>query len=371
MKKFIPVNEPVIGEIEKKLVHQCLETGWISSEGPFVSAFEEAFCSRVSRKYGIACANGSAALDIALAALNLVEGDEVIMPTFTIISCAAAILRAGAKPVVVDADADTWNMDIDQVANAITSRTVAIMVVHIYGLPVDMNPILELARIHNLAIIEDAAELIGGTYNNTMCGSFGTISTFSFYPNKHITTGEGGMIVTDDPILAEKCKSYRNLCFTPETRFVHEELGWNYRMTNLQAALGLAQLGQLETFLEKKKSMGRYYYERLSRLETVKNPLLSTEYADNLFWVYGLVLQRTDMNAKEIMGLLQDKGIGCRPFFYPMHLQPVFKKRGMFADIKLPVSENLARNGFYIPSGLGLSMEDQEFVVDSLIDILE
>lgn len=256
MSDFIPVNEPVIGEREKELVLECLNTGWISSEGPFVSQFEEAFSRRVGRKHGVACSNGTAALDLAVAALRLSPGDEVILPTFTIISCAAAIVRAGATPVVVDADPDTWNMVPEQVAAAITPRTAAIMVVHIYGLPVDMDPILELADRHQLAVIEDAAELIGGTYKSRPCGSFGHISTFSFYPNKHITTGEGGMVVTDDPDLAARCRSLRNLCFQPKQRFIHEELGWNYRMTNLQAALGLGQLERLDSALERKREIG-------------------------------------------------------------------------------------------------------------------
>ena len=252
MNDFIPVNEPFLGGRERELVMECLNSGWISSEGPFVSQFEETFSRRVGRQHGIACANGSAALDIAVTALQLGPGDEVILPTFTIISCAAAILRAGATPVVVDADPDTWNMVPEQVAAAISPRTAAIMMVHIYGLPVDMDPILKLAERHNLAVIEDAAELIGGTYKGKPCGSFGTISTFSFYPNKHITTGEGGMVVTNDPGLAERCRSLRNLCFQPKQRFVHEELGWNYRMTNLQAALGLAQLERLDSTIRKK-----------------------------------------------------------------------------------------------------------------------
>ena len=206
----------------------------------------------MNRKYGIACSNGSAALEIAVAALKIGPGDEVILPSFTIISCANAIVRAGAKPVVVDADAENWNMRTDLIEEKITSKTVAIMMVHIYGLPVDVDPILDIAKKHNLAVIEDAAEIIGGKYKEKPCGSFGTISTFSFYPNKHITTGEGGMVLTNDFSLAERCKMLRNLCFQKERRFVHEEIGWNYRMTNLQAALGLAQFENLENNIRRK-----------------------------------------------------------------------------------------------------------------------
>ena len=251
--KFIPVNEPLLTGNAKKYLAECIDTGWISSEGPFVQRLEEEMSQRAGRKFGVAVTNGSAALDVAVAALGLGPGDEVILPTFTIISCAASIVRAGATPVVVDCDADTWNMTAEHVAEKITARTRAIMVVHIYGLPVDMDPIVAVAEKHGLKIIEDAAEMHGQTYKGKPCGSFGDISTFSFYPNKLVTTGEGGMVLTDDPILAEKCRSLRNLCFQKK-RFVHEELGWNFRMSNLQAALGVAQLENLDDFVERKRA---------------------------------------------------------------------------------------------------------------------
>jgi perosamine synthetase len=366
MNAFIPVNEPVIGEREKELVMECLNTGWISSEGPFVSQFEEAFSRRVGRQHGIACANGSAALDIAVAALKLGPGDEVILPTFTIISCAAAIVRAGATPVVVDADPNTWNMVPEQVAEAITPRTSAIMVVHIYGLPVDMDPILELADRHGLAVIEDAAELIGGSYKGRPCGSLGTISTFSFYPNKHITTGEGGMVVTDDPSLAERCRSLRNLCFHAKQRFVHEELGWNFRMTNLQAALGLAQLESLNTTLKKKIKIGNLYQTGLASIPQLQLPNASTHFAENLYWVFGLVNKDPASDATRICNKLFKLGVGTRPFFYPMHLQPVLKDLDLFGNLSLPVSETLALNGFYIPSGVALSTDQIDRVIQAL-----
>ncbi len=261
---FIPVNEPLLDGNEEKYLVECIRSGWISSEGPFIKQFEERFAARMGRRHGVAVANGSVALDAAVVALGLGPGDEVILPTFTIISCAAAIVRAGAVPVVVDCDPLTWNIDVALVEARITARTRAIMVVHIYGLPVDMDPLLALARKHGLKVIEDAAEMHGQTYKKRPCGSFGEISTFSFYPNKHITTGEGGMIVTDDQALAEQCRSLRNLCFKPEQRFVHDELGWNFRMSNLQAALGLAQLERLDEFVERKRRMGRRYTELLT-----------------------------------------------------------------------------------------------------------
>lgn len=355
---FIPVNEPLLDGNEEKYLIECIRTGWISSEGPYVKQFEEQFAARVGRKYGVAVANGSVALDAAVVALGLGPGDEVILPTFTIISCAAAIVRAGAVPVVVDCDPVTWNMDVEQVASRITPRTRAIMVVHIFGLPVDMEPLQALARKHDLKIIEDAAEMHGQKCHGNKCGSFGDISTFSFYPNKHVTTGEGGMIVTDDAALAEKCRSLRNLCFKPEQRFVHDELGWNFRMTNLQAALGVAQLERLDEFVAIKRRMGARYTELLAGTPGIQLPLAHTAYADNIYWVYGLVLDDTvAFDAKEAMARLGKLGIGTRPFFFPMHEQPVFRKMGLFAGESHPVAERIARRGFYIPSGMALTEE--------------
>lgn len=356
MTDFIPVNEPLLDGNEKKYLLECIETGWISSEGPFVKEFEQKFSARMGRKHGIAVCNGTAAIDAAVEALGIGQGDEVIMPTFTIISCINQIVRNGAKPVLVDSDPITWNMDVTQIESKITSRTKAIMVVHIYGLPVDMDPVLDIAKRYGLKIIEDAAEMHGQTYRGKPCGSFGDISTFSFYPNKHITTGEGGMIVTDDDDLAETCRSLRNLCFQPQKRFVHERLGWNLRITNLQAALGIAQLERLDEFVAKKRKMGKLYTELLSDLPRLQLPLEQTEYADNIYWVYGLVLDEdTYLDAEESMIRLAAKGIGTRPFFCPMHLQPIMINMGLFNGEIYPIAENLYRKGFYIPSGLALN----------------
>lgn len=365
---MIPVNTPLLAGNERKYINECLDTGWISSEGPFIKKFEDSFASRVDRQHGIAVSNGSVALDAAILCLELQAGDEVIMPTFTIISCAAAIVRAGAIPVPVDADPLTWNMQASLVENAITPKTKAIMVVHIYGLPVDMDPILDICKKHHLLLIEDAAEMHGQTYKGRPCGSFGDISTFSFYPNKHITTGEGGMIVTDNSVFAEKARSLRNLCFIPEKRFVHHELGYNMRMTNLQAALGLAQLEQLDGFVERKRKMGAIYQERLSEIgHLFQLPLPSTSYAGNIYWVFGLIAS-TEEIAQQAVAFLSSRQIGTRPFFWCMHEQPVFLKMGWYKGMKLPVSEKMARNGFYIPSGLGLKEEEMHSVADALIE---
>ncbi len=372
MSAFIMVNEPLLDGNEKKYLAECIDTGWISSEGPFVGRFEEKFASRIGRKFAVTVCNGSAALDMAVCALGIGHGDEVIMPTFTIISCAAAIVRAGAKPVLVDSDPCTWNMNINQIEDKITPQTKAIMVVHIYGLPVDMEPVLALAEKYGIMVIEDSAEAHGLAYKGQPCGSFGNISTFSFYANKHITTGEGGMVVTDDEKLAERCRSLKNLCFQPQKRFVHEELGWNFRMTNLQAAIGLAQMENLEDHITRKHQIGRRYSELLKDIPGLQLPLAKTGYAENIYWVYGLVL-RDDLplDAADFMARLSEKRIGTRPFFWPMHEQPVFKKMGFFRGESYPVAERIARRGCYLPSGMALTNEQIEVVVSCIKGIVE
>lgn len=372
MNSFIPVNEPLLNGNEKKYLLECIDTGWISSEGPFVRQFEERFAGKVERQYGIAVANGSGALDIAVQALQLGPGDEVIVPTFTIISCVASIVRAGAIPVLVDADPVTWNMSVERVDERISPRTKAIMVVHIYGLPVDMDPIIDLARKYRLKIIEDAAEMHGQTYKEKPCGSFGDISIFSFYSNKHVTTGEGGMLVCDNPELAERCRGLRNLCFQVKKRFVHEELGWNYRMTNIQAALGLAQLERLDDFVGRKRAIGERYTALLKDVGGIQRPLERTGYAENIYWVYGLVLDETiPFDAEAAMKQLEALGIGTRPFFWPMHEQPVFRKMGLFPGESYSGAERLARRGFYLPSGLALTDQQLERVAAAVIEVLE
>lgn len=372
MSDFIPVNEPLLNGNEKKYLIECINSGWISSEGPFVYQLQEKFAARVGRKHGIAVTSGTSAIDSAVVALGIGPGDEVIMPTFTIISCISQIVRLGAKPILIDSDPLSWNMDVRQIESKITSRTKAIMVVHTYGLPVDMEVVLDLCKRYNLKLIEDAAELIGQNYRGKPCGSFGDISTVSFYSNKHITTGEGGMILTDDDALAENCRELRNLCFKPNKRFVHDRLGWNLRMTNLQAALGVAQLERLDQFLIKKRWIGNRYNELFSNLQDVQLPLVKTDYAENIYWVYGLVLNDTmEFEAEEIMKQLLKLGIDSRPFFCPMHQQPVLKKLEMFMGEKYPVAERLYNRGFYIPSGLALTEKQIERVASSLKSIIK
>ena len=363
---MIPVNSPLLAGNEKKYLNECIDTGWISSEGPFVKKFENNMASYIGRKYATACANGSAAIDIAVRALELKAGDEVIMPTFTIISCAQSLVNHGVTPVLIDSDYKTFNINVEEIESKITSKTKAIMIVHIFGLTTDVGPLITIAKKHNLKIIEDAAEVIGQNYKGQKCGSFGDISTFSFYSNKHITTGEGGMVLTDDKNLDDRAKSLRNLCFTND-RFVHEEIGFNYRLTNMQAALGVAQLEQIEDIIIKKRWIGNIYNKLLKDLDKINLPLNKTNYCENIYWVYAITLKdNCDKTAKQVMNELHELEIGTRPFFFPMHKQPIFNKKGLFLNEKLPYSEKLYQKGFYIPSGLALT-EDQIREVSSAL----
>lgn len=368
---FIPVNEPLLNGNEKKYLCECIDTGWISSEGPFVKQFEEKMSAAAGRKYGIAVSNGTAALEVAMQAVGIGKGDEVIMPTLTIISCAMAVTKLGGIPVLVDSDPNTWNMDANEIEGKITPRTKAILVVHLYGLPAEMDKILEIAGRFHLKVVEDAAEMHGQTYHERPCGSFGDISTFSFYPNKHVTAGEGGMVVTDNEELAERSRLLRNLCFRRDIRYVHDELSDNYRFTNLQAAVGLAQLERLDEFVGRKREMGRFYTQEFADVKGIRLPLAETAYAKNLYWVYGIVLgEDSRLSNREVTKLLATEGIGTRTFFWCMHEQPVYLKQGWFSNEKHPNGEYLARKGFYIPSGLALTKGQMETVVKKVKKVL-
>lgn len=377
---MIPVNEPVLGGRELEYVTECIRTGWISSAGEYIEKFEEGWAKYCGRRYGVAVCNGSVALQIALAALKLKPGDEVIMPTFTIISCASAVIYNGGVPVLIDSDPRTWCMDVKQVEKKITPRTRAIMPVHIYGHPVDMDPLVRLAQEHNLAIIEDAAEAHGAEYmtgretsNPTWkrCGSLGTMSCFSFYANKLITTGEGGMVLTDDLILAERLRSLRNLCFQPQRRFCHEELGFNFRLTNLQAAIGLAQLERMDEIVAHKKWMGQEYTNKLKDIDKLQLPVEET-WAKNIYWMYGIVLNKqTDLNAIQFAKKLAENGIETRSFFLGMHEQPILNHKQLFLDEHYPIAERLARKGLYLPSGLSLKENELEQVCDVIHEVLQ
>jgi len=376
---MIPVNEPLLGEQELAYVTECVRTGWVSSAGTFIKKFEEQWAAYCGRRHGIAVSNGTVALQLAVRCLDLEPGDEVILPTFTIISCALAVVYNGGVPVLVDAEPGTWCMDVVEVERKITARTRAIMPVHIYGHPVDMDPLMGLAEKYGLAVIEDAAEAHGAEYVSRRstsdpsfrrCGSFGNMSCFSFYANKLITTGEGGMVLTDEPRLAEKAWALRNLCFQRDRRFSHEHLGFNFRLTNVQAALGLAQLERIDQIVARKRWIGHEYTCRLKNLDGLQLPD-EKPWARSVYWMYGIVLsEERSMDAGQCAQRLKDRGVDTRPFFLGMHEQPVFRKRGLFINERYPVAERLSRQGLYLPSGLALTEDQLAHVCEAVNEVL-
>lgn len=369
---MIPVNEPVIGEAEEKYIIDCVRSGWISSEGEYVGKFESTLAEYVGKRSGIAVCNGTAAVETALYAAGVKEGDEVILPTFTIMSCALAILRLGAKPVLVDIEPDTWNMDVSQVRSSITEKTKAILVVHIYGHPVDMDQILEAVAGKDIKVVEDAAESLGAEYKGKKCGSIGDVSAYSFYANKIVTTGEGGMVLTDNPEIEERARSYRNLCFNSQERFLHNDIGYNFRMSSLQAAVGLGQMQRLEQNVKRKREMGELYVSLLSRIKGLQCQV-EKPWAKTVYWMYSVQLDPSlGKTAKEIMSELRERGIGTRPFFRGLHDQPALQQRGV-VPVKgvFPAADAAYKFGFYLPSGLTLTDEHITEVCTSLKEILE
>ncbi|HVE75213.1 MAG TPA: DegT/DnrJ/EryC1/StrS family aminotransferase [Actinomycetota bacterium] len=372
---MIPVNEPQIGELEIEYVNECLRTGWISSAGRFINEFEERWAEYCGRKYAIACSNGTTALELAIEALDLEDGDEVIIPTFTIVSCAQAVIYGKGKPVLIDSDPETWCMDTSRLEEAITPKTKAIMPVHIYGHPVDMDSVLQLAEKHGLTVIEDAAEAHGAEYYSSQdgswrrCGGFGEMSCFSFYGNKLVTTGEGGMVLTDDPRHADALRSLRNLCFQPERRFFHERLGHNARLTNVQAAMGAAQVQRIDEIVDRKRECGREYSERLSGVPGIQIQV-EKDWARSVWWMYGIVVEEeTGLTAVKLADLLAGKGVETRPFFLGMHEQPFWSDRGLPAG-SFPVAERLARQGLYLPSGTALTDEQLTQVAGAVAEVM-
>jgi len=363
---MIPVCEPHISEHDIELVNDALKSGWISSAGKYLDLFEERWAAYCGMQHGIAVSNGSTALDIAVDLLALEPGDEVIMPTFTIISPAQSVVRVGGVPVLVDSDSDTWQMDVTQIEEKITPRTRAILVVHIYGHPADMDPVMALADKHSLMVIEDAAEVHGAEYRGRRCGGIGHISTFSFYANKLVTTGEGGMVLVKSREHADRARSLRNLCFQPGRRFYHESLGYNYRMTNVQAAMGVGQIERIEETVSRKREIAHLYSAAFSDIPAIQLPV-EMPWAKNVYWVYGIVLgDDRETDAVQVMSQLRGCGIETRPFFLGMHKQPVFHNMGLFCGEHYPVAERLGRKGFYIPNGLALTDEEITSVVDAV-----
>ncbi|MFH1202719.1 MAG: DegT/DnrJ/EryC1/StrS family aminotransferase [Candidatus Omnitrophota bacterium] len=366
----IPVCKPVISKTEEKYVLECLRTNWISSMGRFIGDFEDSFAGYCSRKYGIATTSGTTALHLALESLGLKEGDEVILPTFTMIAPAFAVCYCRAKIVPVDICPDTYNIDFRKIEEKVTLRTKAIMVVHIYGHPCDMGPILKVANKHNLFLIEDAAEAHGAEYRGRRVGSFGDVSCFSFYANKIITSGEGGMVLTNNKRIAMRARYLKNLAFS-KTRFFHRELGYNYRMSNILAAIGLAQLEKINKYISARRRNAFLYSRGLKDIEGLQLPV-EKEYARNVYWMYGIVLQDEFGPKREsFMKKLKDRGIETRAFFVPMHKQPVFKKMGYSFNDKFPVADYISSRGLYLPSGNGLTERQISYIIDTIRRIKE
>jgi perosamine synthetase len=370
---LVSVNEPLMSGNESKYIQECINTGWISSAGKYIDRFESEWAEYCGRKHGVAVANGTVALELAVSALDLKPGGEVILPSFTIISCLEAVLRNGLVPVLVDCDPHTYCMSTIETYKNINEKTVAIMPVHIYGHPVNMESILKLATEHKLKIIEDAAEAHGSECfvkgRWMRCGSFGNVSAFSFYANKNITCGEGGMVLTDNDDLAVLLKNRRSLCFGKQERFRHEDRGWNFRMTNMQAAIGCAQMEKIESFIKRKLEMSSKYSDGLRDLP-LQIPHVEP-WARTSVWMYAVVLDDSiPFDAAEFARKLYEYGIETRPFFIGMHEQPVYRRMGYFVNDSFPITEKISRRGLYLPSGQAITDEQIELVIKAVRRIL-
>lgn len=367
---MIPVSEPSIGEKELEYAIDAIKTGMVSgSKGEYIERFENKFCKYCGVDFGIATTSGTTALHLCLSALGIGKGDEVIIPTFTNAATAFSVVYCGATPVVVDSEPETWNIDVNLIEEKITDRAKAIIPVHIYGHPCDMDPILEIAENHELYVIEDAAEAHGAKYKGKNVGGIGHAACFSFYANKIITTGEGGMIVTNDHELADKADLLRNLAFSREVRFLHNHVGFNYRLSNVLAALGLAQLERIESFVDKKRGIAKMYSDELLDVDGITLPI-EKSWAKNVYWMYSILIEDDfGMSRDELMKELEKKGIETRTMFIPMNRQPVFHKMGLFNGESCPVAESLSKKGLYLPSGVGLTEEQIEYICDTIKDL--
>lgn len=360
MKKRIPIAFPTLNGNEKKYVNNCLDTTWISSLGAYIDQFEEKFAEYCGSKYAISCSNGTVGLHIPLLALGIKEGDEVIIPTLTYIATANAVSYCKATPVLIDSDEKTWNIDPSKIEDKITSCTKAIIVVHLYGHPVDMDPIMQIAKKYNLFVIEDAAEAHGALYKGKKVGSIGHVGVFSFFGNKIITTGEGGMITTDDKTLASKMRNLKGQGMDPEKRYWFPIIGYNYRMTNIQAAIGLAQLEQIDNFLVERKIISVRYNQYLEVLQDYIEIQVEQPWARHSYWMYSIVLKdKVKLSRDELMHKLEEVGIETRPIFYPMHVMPPY-----FENEKYPISEKLSSRGLNLPTHGLLKEEDIQYICD-------
>jgi len=367
----IPVCAPKIGEKDIDLVARCVRSTWVSGTSDYVTEFEDAFARFCGCKYGIATNSGTTALHVVLAALGIGKNDEVIIPTFTMIATANAVTYTGARPVLVDSEPDTWNIDVESIEKVITPRTKAIMPIHTYGHPADMDPLLDLAEEHDLFVIEDAAEAHGAEYKGRRTGSLGDAGCFSFYANKIITTGEGGMIVTHDEELAERAKWLRAHAFGKHGKhFFHEALGFGYRMSGLQAALGLAQLERIDDFVSSRRQNAKLYNSLLSELGDKISLPPEAPWAKNVYWMYSVLLKhKFGMSRQDFMNNLASMEIETRTFFYPIHLQPVYSKQ--FRKHRFPVADDISQRGVNLPSGTGLNAEEVSYVCKCMKKITE
>ena len=372
--KFIPVNKPLITKEDISYLNKSISKGWVSSEGPEVKRFENDFSNFIGHKYSVAVSSGTAALEIAIKSLKLKKGDEVIIPNFTIISNAIAVLKENLNIKLIDCSIKDWNMNISEVKKKITKKTKAIIATHIYNFPLRVDILKTICNKNKIILIEDAAEAIGQKLNNKLCGSFGDISIFSFYANKQITTGEGGMITTNNKKLFEKSKSLRNLCFGKKDRFNHEDIGWNYRMTNLQASLGVSQLKRIKSIVHKRHLVGKEYFQRLKFNKNIYIPETSRNYAKNIYWVIAFVITNKNLNidAKKMMKKLITYGIQTRPFFWPMHKQKIFKEKYKInTSGNYKNSEYISKYGLYLPSSLDIKSNQIKFICDKVNSILK
>ncbi len=365
---MIPVCEPILGGKEKKYVLEALNKNEISGAfGKYISLFESQFSKFCGAKFGITTTSGTTALHLALASMGIKKNDEVILSAFTNIATAYAVIYCGAKPVVVDSETATWNIDVNKIEEKITKNTKAIMPVHIYGHPVNMKPIIDIANKYNLRIVEDCAEAHGAEYLGKKVGSLGDMGCFSFYANKIVTTGEGGMIVTDNKKFAERAKLLRNLAFSKKRRFLHYHVGFNYRMTNVQAAIGLAQVEKIDLIIEKKRAIAKMYNSLLSGIDGITLPV-EMGYAKNVYWMYCILVDgcKTGVGRDVLMHHLHKKGIETRGFFIPMNKQPAFTKMGYFKNERCLVAEELSKKGLYLPSSINLEEKKIKFIVNSI-----
>ena len=367
MKIDFPVNSFEVTQKDIEKVVEVLKKGLISGDTQVVREFEDKFASFLEVENAIAVNNGSTAVDLAFTLAELNPGDEVILPSFTIASCLFPVLRSGATPIFVDCDLETWQMKISEVEEKITKKTRVILAVHTYGLAVDVSSLLDLCKNKNILLIEDCAEAHGLKYNGKFCGSYGDIATFSFYANKLVTTGEGGMLIIKNTELANKARKIRNLSFNSGRRFIHDELGWNYRLSSIQAALGISQIDRIEKNLLNRSKVAEKYRENLSSLPGLKWQALENKGSRNIFWVNGVLFEASIYgNGQEVSTELSKLGIETRPFFYPLHLQPLLTKYNLVPS-SLPITEYISSQGIYLPGGNTLSLESVDLICDRII----